>query len=761
MSARAAGFAAAAVALLLAACGGEETLAPEQRVASVSVSPASARLESLGAAQSFTASAADSAGRPVSGLSFRWRSTDTAVAAVDGSGRATARGDGTAGIVASAAGFADTASLEVALSGWIRVSASTSGDDPDPDGYAASVEGAGTDSLGPDGSVRFGDVPVGEHRMELGGVASNCAVEGENPRAVAVGAGDTAAADFAVSCSRRTGAVRVEAATSGARLDDDGYRVEVDTASSDTTSGDGTSAAPPVADTVAADGSVLLDGVPEGERTVRLSGVASNCRLEGDSTRRVEVAFRDTAGAGFDATCLGVTTDGLRDAVEDSPYADTLEAAGGTSPHGWELTAGALPDGLELSSSGVVSGTPTSDDASFTVRVTGDDGLSSERDLSLSVNLRPDVTVDSPDDGAVFAEGDTIRFRGSATDPEGTEVTRLEWFRSPEGGLDSVSLGTGDSLDRSDLPTGEQEVWLVAETGDGVVGTAARVSIVVGDASAGYQLEVRGRNSPPSRVLKVAREAADRWERIVTGGEEEVSLDAAAADCHPAVDEAIDDAVAYVRVDSIDGSGNTLAQAGPRFFRSVDETTVLGCVELDEDDLQDALSSDDALRTVLEHELAHVLGFPALWNGENTERDLLTGAGTSDPRFSGDRAASAYDSIGGSSSSSVPLEPGDEAHWPEGEFGDELLTPALRVEAESPLSAVTAASFGDMDMTVDVGAADDFTLDGQSDVGPDAAARPGRVLRLGGDLLPGPIRAVDAGGRVIRVFRIPPPEGRP
>lgn len=751
--------ATAVAALLLGGCGGEETLAPEQRVAGVSVSPPSAALEESGASRSFTASAVDSTGRPVDGVSFRWSSTDPAVAAVDAEGRATARGHGTTGVVAAAAGHADTARLQVTLSGALRVSAATSGPDPDPDGYEVAVDAGPADSLASDGSLLLSGLSVGEHRVELSGVASNCDVQGENPRSATVEPADTTSTAFEVECSRRSGAVRVEAPTSGAELDADGYVVEADTTVDDTAA----SGSPPVRDTVAADGSVLLDGLPEGGAEVRLSGLAANCRLTGDSAVRVQVAFRDTAEARFGATCLGIVTDSLRGAVEGASFTDTLAAAGGTSPYDWEVASGALPDGLSLSSVGVISGTPTSDDAAASFRVAGDGGLAAERELILAVNLRPDVTVRSPEDGDVFAEGDTIGFRGSAGDPEGTDVDRLEWFRSPGGDPDSSSLGTGGSIDRADLPTGEHEVWLVAEADDGLVGVNPRVSIEVGDASAGYQLEIRGRNSPPARVLREARAAAARWERIVTGAEEEVTLDEAAQDCHPAVDEVIDDAVAYVRVDSIDGPGNTLAQAGPRFLRSESETTILGCVEVDEADLQDALSTDGALQMVLEHELAHVLGFPALWNGENTDRDLLTGSGTSDPRFTGARAASAYDSVGGSSSSSVPLEPGDEAHWPENEFGDELLTPALRIGAESPLSAVTAATFGDMEMTVDVGAADDFTLGGSSDVAADRPREPGRILRLGHDLLPGVVRVVDRKGRVIRVFRVPPrrPGGRP
>jgi hypothetical protein len=84
-------------------------------VASVSVSPSSATLTVIGQAQQFTATASDSAGSPVAGITFTWSSADTTVVTVDTTGVAHAVGNGTAGVSATAEGVSGTATVTVSL----------------------------------------------------------------------------------------------------------------------------------------------------------------------------------------------------------------------------------------------------------------------------------------------------------------------------------------------------------------------------------------------------------------------------------------------------------------------------------------------------------------------------------------------------------------------------------------------------------------------------------------------------------------------
>jgi hypothetical protein len=58
-------------------------------------------------------------------------------------------------------------------------------------------------------------------------------------------------------------------------------------------------------------------------------------------------------------TVVSITTNKLLEGRRNQPYADTLEASGGTIPYAWSVTP-ALPAGLTLDlATGVISGTPT------------------------------------------------------------------------------------------------------------------------------------------------------------------------------------------------------------------------------------------------------------------------------------------------------------------------------------------------------------------------------------------------------------------
>lgn len=85
--------------------------------------------------------------------------------------------------------------------GAIEVTAVTSGNDIDPDGYAVSVDGGTSQSIGTDGTVMIGGLNEGTHSVELSGLAANCEA-GDNPRAVTVSAQQTTATTFQVECLR-------------------------------------------------------------------------------------------------------------------------------------------------------------------------------------------------------------------------------------------------------------------------------------------------------------------------------------------------------------------------------------------------------------------------------------------------------------------------------------------------------------------------------------------------------------------------------
>jgi hypothetical protein len=109
--------------------------------------------------------------------------------------------------------------------------------------------------------------------------------------------------------------------------------------------------------------------------------------------------------------------------------------------------------------------------------------------------------------------------------------------------------------------------------------------------------------------------------------------------------------------------------------------------------------------------MAHVLGFGTIWNALG----LLSGAGGSDPRFTGADATAEYNSIFGVAEASVPVENTGglgtrDAHWRESVFDNELMTGLLNGGIENPLSRITVASFGDLGYEVNLAAADPFSL---------------------------------------------------
>jgi hypothetical protein len=89
----------------------------------------------------------------------------------------------------------------VATLGGIAVATSTTGPGTDDDGYAVKVDDGPEQPVGLNGSVVFTGLAAGTHNVTLDGVAANCTVEGENPRAVEVPVGDPVTVDFRVSCA--------------------------------------------------------------------------------------------------------------------------------------------------------------------------------------------------------------------------------------------------------------------------------------------------------------------------------------------------------------------------------------------------------------------------------------------------------------------------------------------------------------------------------------------------------------------------------
>ncbi|CAN5256736.1 hypothetical protein BH23GEM2_BH23GEM2_16530 [soil metagenome] len=94
----------------------------------------------------------------------------------------------------------------LALSGVVRVTLSTSGEDPDPNGYTVATTDGWQSPAAVNGVVIFQPMAAGTHVVRLSGVAANCTVASGSERTVTVTVGgairDTVNTAFDVTCAR-------------------------------------------------------------------------------------------------------------------------------------------------------------------------------------------------------------------------------------------------------------------------------------------------------------------------------------------------------------------------------------------------------------------------------------------------------------------------------------------------------------------------------------------------------------------------------
>src|SRR5688572_7286890 len=117
--------------------------------------------------------------------------------------------------LAPLAGCGDGEGITAPRPGTLEVVTSTSGPEPDPDGYTVQIDAGDALPIGAAGTLTAPGIVPGNHSLELGEIGTNCTVSGPNPQTVAVTSGETTRVAFDVICTATTGDVQVVVTTTG------------------------------------------------------------------------------------------------------------------------------------------------------------------------------------------------------------------------------------------------------------------------------------------------------------------------------------------------------------------------------------------------------------------------------------------------------------------------------------------------------------------------------------------------------------------
>jgi hypothetical protein len=172
--------------------------------------------------------------------------------------------------------------------GTLEITTSTSGTEQDADGYSVQMDGGAARAIGPAATLTTSEVTAGNHTLQLGEVAANCTVSGDNPRTINITAGETTTINFAVTCGATTESMRITTATTGSSLDRDGYTLSID---------GGAARATGINEVL------IVPAITRGDHTVALAGLASNCTTDGPNPRTVTITAGVEASVSFTVIC--------------------------------------------------------------------------------------------------------------------------------------------------------------------------------------------------------------------------------------------------------------------------------------------------------------------------------------------------------------------------------------------------------------------------------------------------------------------------
>ena len=185
-----------------------------------------------------------------------------------------------------------------ANTGNIRIQVTTSGSDPDPDGYLVSVSGlASPFRVSANGFITIPRITVGSYALSLTDIAPNCTEEQRSVMVTIPRPGATTVAELRVMCSA-LGRIEVTVTTTGDDPDVTGYWVAVVPVRPEDGGRDVL---------VQSNGTATISRLPAGRHRVRLRGVAPNCIGVDPSPKEVEIATGGMAALSFEVVCPAAT----------------------------------------------------------------------------------------------------------------------------------------------------------------------------------------------------------------------------------------------------------------------------------------------------------------------------------------------------------------------------------------------------------------------------------------------------------------------
>jgi Bacterial Ig-like domain (group 3)/Bacterial Ig-like domain (group 1) len=383
--------------------------------------------------------------------------------------------------------------------GALEVTTVTSGTNQDADGYSIHIDAGAAQAIGASGTFTVPEISPGNHAVELGDVAANCSVDGDNPRTVNITTGDTTAIGFTVTCSATTGSLTITTATSGPTSDPDGYRISID----------GTDRGP-----LGVSGAITIDGLIPGNHLVGLSGLDANCQTQGDNLQTVMVHTGAAASVAYNVSCS-----------PPPPIAGTLRITTTTSgndadPDGYTYAL----DGGSANPIGVNATTTVASLAAgvHTVQIAG---LSSNCSVQganpQSVTINGGATTDLAVLISCTATSGSLQVRvtssGSPADPDGYSFT-------VDGGQ-AQGIGVNDQKTVTNLSPGSHRVELSGVAGNCRVDDASQDVTVSAGGTASVAFTVTCEvPSPTTGSIRVttttsgANQDADGYQFVVDNG---------------------------------------------------------------------------------------------------------------------------------------------------------------------------------------------------------------------------------------------------